>query len=102
MSKQIARFSSALLLFTALSAAPAVAGTQVYVRVGPPVAVVESRPPAPYRGWVWQPGHHRWVHHRYEWVRGSWASPPYRHAAWRPGHWAHSHRGYYWVNGYWR
>jgi hypothetical protein len=101
MSKHIARLSGAFLLLATLGVAPALAATRVYVQVAPPVVVEESRPRAPHRDWIWRPGHHRWVHHRYEWVHGAWVSPPHRRAAWTPGHWAHDRHGYYWVNGYW-
>ena len=101
MRKTFARLSGLVLLVGALQTAPALAATHVYVQVAPPVTIVESRPPAPYRGSVWRPGYHRWHHKRYEWVHGGWASPPYARAHWVPGHWAHEQRGYYRVDGRW-
>jgi hypothetical protein len=102
MPKNIARLSGLLLLALTLQVTPALANTQVFVRVGPPAAVVETRPPAPHHGWAWRPGYHRYYHHHYQWVPGAWVAPPHGHHAWVSGHWAHEHRGYYWVNGHWR
>jgi hypothetical protein len=101
MRKTIARLSGLLLLLGALQVVPAAAATRVYVRVAPPVEIVETRPAAPHRGWVWRPGYHRWVHNRYEWVRGGWVKPPRGRSAWVPGHWDHERRGYFWVPGHW-
>jgi hypothetical protein len=93
-----------------LSAASLSVGTgtaeaaRVYVRVGPPRAVVEVRTAAPGPRHVWVAGHHRWDGRAYVWEAGRWVVPPrasYR--TWVPGHWAHSRRhGYYWVDGHWR
>lgn len=102
MPKPFARLSVAFLLFATLGAAPALASTRVYVQVAPPLVVHESRPPTPHRGWAWRPGYHRWAHHRYEWVRGTWVNPPHAHGVWTPGHWAHDRYGYFWVEGHWR
>jgi WXXGXW repeat (2 copies) len=101
MPTTFGRILGLLLLIVTLQATPALASTRVYVGIAPPVAVVESRPPAPYRGYVWRPGYHRWRDHHYQWVHGAWVRPPYQRAVWVPGHWAHTRRGYYWVNGYW-
>jgi hypothetical protein len=83
--------------FTAL-AAPASAD-YVYVQVGPPAAIYETRPPRPHPGYVWVGGYYRWTGGRYVWTHGYWAN----HAgAWCPGHWRNTpHRGYYWVPGHW-
>ena len=96
-----------LLAFVALavlaSTAPAGADTRVYVRVGPPVAIVETRPVAPGPRHVWIAGFHRWDGRAYAWVPGRWELPPAHHRAWVAGHWAHHRRkGYYWVDGHWR
>lgn len=95
---------AALVIMTVVPVAPASAGTRVYVRLGPPAAVVEVRSVAPGPGYVWVPGYHRWDGAAYVWVPGAWAVPPAAHYhAWVPGHWAHhAHHGYYWVDGHWR
>ena len=102
MRRTFARLSGLVLLIGALQATPALAAARVYVQVAPPVTIVETRPPVPHRGWAWQPGYHRWNHHRYEWVHGRWVSPPHGRSHWASGHWAHERRGYYWVDGRWR
>jgi hypothetical protein len=84
-----------------LAASTAIAGAQVYVRVGPPAPRHEVVPVAPHPGWVWQPGYHRWDGAHYVWVPGAYAAPPYEHARWIPGHWANGPRGYYWIEGHW-
>jgi hypothetical protein len=93
----------AVLAFTALTAVPGFASTRVYVKIGPPVAVVEKREVAPSARHVWIPGFHRWDGNTYVWVSGRWEVPPKGRHAWVPGHWVHHHRnGYYWVEGHWR
>jgi hypothetical protein len=101
-SRVLKGISSAVLLSTVLAAVPASASTRVYVRVGPPAAVVEVRPVTPGPRYVWIDGYHRWDGRAYVWVPGRWALPPRARAAWVPGHWAHSNRGYYFVEGHWR
>jgi hypothetical protein len=81
--------------------AAASAATRVYVRVGPPAAVVErvvvARP-----GYVWTPGYHRWNGRTYVWVPGRYVIPPRPHAVWVPGHWERERRGWFWIAGTWR
>jgi hypothetical protein len=90
----------AVLLVTGTSLAEA--GTRVYVRVGPPAAVVEVRRAAPGPRYVWVPGYHRYYRNSYVWTPGAWVIPPRRHTVWVAPRWAHSHRGYYFVAGHWR
>lgn len=91
------------LAFLSLAAAPAGAATRVYVRVGPPVAIVETRPVAPTARHVWVAGYHRWDGRAYAWVPGRWALPPGHQKAWFAGHWSHhGNDGWYWVEGHWR
>jgi hypothetical protein len=75
---------------------------RVYVRVGPPAPVYETRVVAPGAGYVWVEGYHRYSGNRYEWVPGHWVRPPRPHAVWVPGHWDHDNRGYFWIEGRWR
>jgi hypothetical protein len=75
---------------------------RVYVRVGPPRAIVEVRPPAPSAAHVWIGGYHRWNGTAYIWVPGRWELAPRPAAVWVPGHWVNSPEGWYWVEGHWR
>lgn len=90
----------AVLLVTSTSLAEA--GTRVYVRVGPPAAVVQVRPVAPGPRYVWVPGYHRYHRHAYVWTPGVWVVPPRRHAVWVAPRWAHDRHGWYFVAGHWR
>ena len=61
----IKAFANAVVLATALTAATACASaaprrSRVYVRVGPPAPIVETRVVAPGPGYVWIPGYHAW------------------------------------------
>jgi hypothetical protein len=91
------------LILTFLGAALAIgASADVVVRIAPPRALVEKRPPAPVRGYVWTPGFHRWDGRAYVWVPGVWVKPPRPRARWVAPHWAK--RGITWVfvEGHWR
>jgi hypothetical protein len=91
------------LVALVLGSAPAGAGTRVYVRIGPPAPIVETRVVAPSPHHVWIAGYHRWDGQAYVWVPGRWDLPPVHHHAWVAGHWAHHHQnGWYWVEGHWR
>src|SRR5215510_11926607 len=70
-------------------ASAASAGERVYVRVGPPAAVVGTRVVAPGPRHVWIAGYHRWDGAAYVWVPGRWELPPAHRHAWVPGHWVH-------------
>ena len=99
MSKWMLR-TAAVLFSGFFLAAPAFAGPQIYVRVGPPARVVEVRP-AHRPGYVWQDGYYRWNGHRYVWRSGRYVRPPFGYAAWNAGRWERSRHGYYWVPGHW-
>jgi hypothetical protein len=73
----------------------------VYVPVGPPLAVYEARPRPPATGYVWIPGYHRWNGGSYFWVSGRWEQPPHAHSRYVKGRWRKNTHGYYWVDGYW-
>ena len=96
------RFTLAAVLATTLAALPAAAGTRVYVRIGPPAPIAETRVVAPGPHHVWVAGYHSWSGRAYVWVPGRWALPPDRHRNWVAGHWVHSRHGWYWVEGHWR
>ncbi len=91
----LAGFFAAMLSVTAFAA-------DVVVRVSPPHAVVETRPPTPGSGYVWTPGYQRWDGHAYAWNPGTWVKPPHAHAHWVAHHWVHRNGGYVMVEGHWR
>jgi|SRR5215813_12201518 len=96
------RLLATIVLATALAPAAAQAA-RVYVRVGPPAAIVETRVVAPSPRHIWIAGYHRWDGNAYVWVPGRWELPPAHYRAWVPGHWIHEpHNGWYWVDGHWR
>ena len=49
---------------------------EVVVRVAPPIAVVETRGPAPGPNHVWIGGYQRWDGNAYAWAPGRWEAPP--------------------------
>jgi hypothetical protein len=93
----------ALVIAASLFAWPACAVPRgrVYVRVGPPVPVIETRVVAPGPDFVWVPGYHAW-NAAYIWVPGRWERPPRERAVWVPAHWQHERYGWYLVEGHWR
>jgi hypothetical protein len=74
----------------------------VFVRIGPPHAVVEHPVPAPGPGYVWTPGYHRWDGNAYVWTSGAWVMPPRPHAHWVAHRWEHRSGGWVMVEGHWR
>jgi hypothetical protein len=75
---------------------------RVYVRLAPPVPVVDVVGVAPGPEFVWIPGYHRWEGDRYVWVPGHWDRPPRPGGRWVRGHWQHDRGGWFWVEGHWR
>ena len=75
---------------------------EVVVRIGPPAAIVETRPVAPGPRHIWIAGYHRWDGGRYVWVPGHYDHPPRPHAVWVQHHWVHRHGGWVLVEGHWR
>jgi hypothetical protein len=92
----------ACLLVTMVSTACAYPNGRLYVRVGPPGPIVETRIVAPGPGYEWVPGFYRWDGREYGWVAGRWELPPRARARWVPGHWAQDRRGWYFIDGRWR
>ena len=84
-----------------LLAAPAVKAA-VFVRVGPPAPIVETRPAIPGAGYVWTPGYYRWNGGAHVWVNGAWALPPRPGAVWVAHRWERRGGGYYFREGRWR
>ena len=74
----------------------------VIVRIGPPAAIVETRPIRPGPGYVWIMGYHRWDGNAYVWVPGHWVVPPRPGARWIAHRWVRRHGGWVLVEGYWR
>ena len=92
-----------LSLTVAVSPACAASRSRLYVRVGPPAPIVETRVVAPGPDYVWIPGYHHWNGSAYAWVAGRWDRPPRAHATWVPGRWVREgRRGWYFVEGHWR
>ena len=75
---------------------------RVYLRVGPPAPVYETRIVSPGPGFVWVPGYYRNEPRGYAWVPGRWERPPRARAEWVPSRWVHDRRGWYVVEGHWR
>ena len=104
-ARHFARTLAALLLLAgsiaATSACAAGAG-RLYVRIGPPAAIVEVVTVAPSPKHVWIAGYHRWNGSAYVWVPGRWEARPRPRARWVPGHWMETREGWFWVNGRWR
>ena len=86
----------------AVSSACATPRGRVYVRVGPPAPIVETRVVAPGPGYVWLPGFYSWNGIAYVWAPGRWERPTRARVRWVPGRWVHDRRGWYFVEGRWR
>ena len=98
--------SQGLILAAVFSAATACATAaprgRVYVRVGPPAPIMETRIVAPGRGYVWIPGYHAWDGRAYVWRPGRWDRGPRASAHWVAPRWVHDRHGWYLVEGHWR
>ena len=98
--------AGALLVTATLAASTACVAAvprgRVYVRVGPPAPIVETRVVAPGPGYVWVPGYHTWDGRAYVWVPGRWDRGPRANARWVPARWVRDRRGWYLVEGHWR
>ena len=92
----------AALFLTASCVVRPARGGGVYVRVAPPVPVVEVEGVAPGPDYVWIRGYHRWDGERYVWVQGHWERRHHAGAVWVDGQWKHDRDGWYWVEGHWR
>jgi hypothetical protein len=98
MLKKLMISSAFGLLLTAGAAMCA----EVIVKVGPPAAIVETRPARPGANFVWIGGYHRWDGSAYAWVPGRWEAPPRPGARWVAHRWVRRHGGYVFVEGRWR
>ncbi len=96
-------FRSTLLGLTlAAGLALQVSAADIIVKIAPPHAVVERRPEAPGRDYVWITGYHRWDGNAYVWVPGRWERPPRAHARWVEHKWVKRNGGWVLVEGHWR
>jgi hypothetical protein len=75
---------------------------RVFVRVGPPAPIVETRVVSPGPAFVWVPGYYAWQRSAYVWVPGRWVRAPRARAVWVPARWVHDRRGWFFVQGRWR
>ncbi len=73
------------------------------IRIAPPRAVYQRRPPPPGRNYVWISGYQSWNGNGYTWTQGRWEQPPRARAKW-VGHRYTRQRGGGWifVQGHWR
>ena len=78
------------------------AAADIVIRIAPPHAVIERRPPPPDRNHVWVSGYHRWDGNAYVWTPGRWEQPPRPRAHWVAHHWVHQRGGWVLVEGHWR
>jgi len=92
-------FFGLTLLAGSADAAPR---ARVYVRIGPPAPIVETRIARPGSHYVWVDGYQRWNGRAYVWTPGRWAVPPRGRAHWVPARWVHDRHGWYIVEGHWR
>jgi hypothetical protein len=100
----IGPLAGVLLVSATLAASSACAEThgRMYVRVGPPAPIVETRIVAPGPGFVWVPGYYTWDGRVYVWVPGRWERAPHPRARWVAPRWVHDRRrGWYLVDGHW-
>jgi hypothetical protein len=102
IDRSVRRIAGLFLLSGSIASLACAAPARVYVRIGPPAPIVETRVVAPGSGYVWVSGYHTWNGSAYVWVPGAWQRPPRVHARWVAGRWAHNRHGYYWVGGRWR
>ena len=102
LQRTIIALAGACILITAPGCATGGMSGRLYVRTGPPTAVVERRAPSPGPEFVWIAGDYRWNSRQYVWVAGHWERKPHARAVWVPGRWVHGSRGWYFVEGKWR
>src|SRR5437870_2801917 len=94
MRRTLGMTSAALLLTGCLLPVAACASPRgrMYVRVGPPAPIVETRVIAPGPEYVWLPGYYNWDGRAYAWVPGRWERAPRARVRWIPGHWVRERR----------
>ena len=94
-----------LLVASAIAAAvgsvavPTATAADVFVRIGPPPARVETVPP-PRAGYVWAPGYWDWRGHRHVWVGGHWVRERRGYSYVAP-RWVERNGGWYMERGRW-
>jgi hypothetical protein len=91
----------AALIISAGLAIPAY--SQISIRIGPPRAQVQRRPPSPGRGYVWIQGYQNWNGNGHQWTPGRWEQPPNRRQKhWDKHHWVKRNGGWVLIEGRWR
>ena len=96
----IRKLSLSLLLAATAFAAPAYAGVNLSINVGPPAPQYEVVPTiAP--GYVWAPGYWGWNGDRHVWIRGRSIVQRVGYR-WEPDRWEQGDRGYYRTAGHWQ
>ena len=80
----------------------AVADAQIYVKIRPPMPVVQVRPPMPTPMHVWVSGDY--VNHggHYEYNEGYWEKPKGNKHRRTEGYWKNSKHGWEWKPGHWK
>ena len=78
------------------------AAADIVVRIRPPRAVVERRPPAPSRNHAWVSGYQRWDGNAYAWSPGRWEQRPQPRSRYVSPRWTHQKNGWVLVEGRWR
>ena len=76
------------------------AGVAIDLDIAPPVAVVETPPPAPQPGYVWAAGYWNWEGGRHVWVPGHYMAPHPGHH-WVADHWEQRGPHYHYQPGHW-
>lgn len=92
--------AATLASFSVMPAARAARiGVGISIGVPPPPPRVEVLPP-PRAGYVWAPGHWRWIRGEHVWITGHWvvARPGFR---WVPAHWRPCGRNWCYMRGHW-
>jgi hypothetical protein len=91
MLQRYSRLAGLTLVLGLFFVAAAEASTHVSVQigVGAPIGVPVQVAPAPYGGYIWQPGYYVWSGFGYRWVPGAWVPGPYARGGWARERWAH-------------
>ena len=95
----VRNLSLSLLAAASAIALPALAQSNLTVRIAPPAQMVEAIPATP-RGYVWVPGHWAWHNDRYIWVRGRNVVQRVGYI-WAPDRWEQRGETYYRNPGRW-
>lgn len=98
----IACIALVVAVTTSLGACANTPKQRVVVPHHPPPAKAIQRPPRPSPKHAWVPGHWRWRHGDWVWVKGRYVTRPHPRAHWVPGHWKRRPGGWVWIEGHWK